>query len=75
LPGAGLRQERLSTAAGFCCPDKENWFLNATALNETIATRGAADQVFKCLYLLQIIIAFIESSIDTIVKCRQIIEF
>ena len=42
--GAGLRQERLSTQAGFCCPDKENWFLNISSLNDTIYSREAADQ-------------------------------
>jgi hypothetical protein len=42
--GAGLKQERLSTQAGFCCPDKQNWFLNVTSLNDTIYTRGAVDQ-------------------------------
>jgi hypothetical protein len=27
IAGAGLRQERLSTQAGYCCPDKTNWFV------------------------------------------------
>jgi hypothetical protein len=30
IAGAGLRQERLSTQAGFCCPDKTNWFVKTT---------------------------------------------
>ena len=39
-----MRQERLSKEAGFCCPDKENWFLNISSLNETIYSRGAIEQ-------------------------------
>ncbi len=42
--GAGLRQERLSTQAGFCCPDKQNWFLEIGALNKTILNKGAINQ-------------------------------
>lgn len=47
MSGAGLRQERLSTREGFCCPDKSNWFLNVTELNETVISRGAADQIIN----------------------------
>lgn len=44
LIGAGLRQERLSTQAGFCCPDKTNWFVDVSSLNATAVSKGLLNQ-------------------------------
>ena len=37
--GAGIRQERMAANAGLCCADEKGWFLNSTALNDTVNSR------------------------------------